>query len=373
MTPQLDPSRQFRSRHALAPASCPKNPRNEESPYNEIFTAGPVMTLSRLLLLVFALTAPLLALQQGHGGEGDMGEQLKSLLRVTDPSTGFILVALGVSFLAGAAHALTPGHGKALVAAYLVGSGGTVRDAVFLGAVVTITHTAAVFVLGVVTIYATQHFLMETIYAWLSVASGLLIVGIGGWLLTSRWKIFRNPNAAHDHGHYHGPFGGHTHGHSHSHSHSEDEHSSGHAADGHTHDHDDAHEHDHSHEPGHTHDDTHSHGHSHAPAVGRKSLLSLGISGGLIPCPEALAVLLISFTLNRLLFGLIILLAFSLGLAAILIAIGVAMVLAGPALKKFSSEGPIMRALPVGSAAIVTLLGVAILYKAASDTGLINF
>ena len=87
----------------------------------------------------------------------------KSLLRVSDPSTGFILVALGVSFLAGAAHALTPGHGKALVAA--CGSGGTVRDAVFLGTVVTITHTAAVCVLGVVTLYATQHFLMETVYA----------------------------------------------------------------------------------------------------------------------------------------------------------------------------------------------------------------
>ena len=313
------------------------------------------MPYPRLLLLVFALTAPLLAWQQGSGGEGDMGEQLKSLLRVTDPSTGFILVALGVSFFAGAAHALTPGHGKALVAAYLVGSGGTVRDAVFLGSVVTITHTAAVFVLGVVTLYATQHFLMETIYAWLSVVSGLLIVGIGAWLLNSRWRAFRNPDAAHDHGHSHGPFGGHTHGHSHSEDH--------HPADGHEHQH--SHEHDHGH--------THSHGHSPPSDTGRKSLLSLGISGGLIPCPEALAVLLISFTLNRLLFGLIILLAFSLGLAAILIAIGVAMVLAGPALQKFSSDGPLVRALPVGSAAIVTLLGAAILYKAASDTGLISF
>ena len=326
-----------------------------------------MMPFSRLLLLVLALTAPLLAWQQGHGGEGDMGEQLKSLLRVSDPSTGFILVALGVSFFAGAAHALTPGHGKALVAAYLVGSGGTVRDAVFLGSVVTITHTAAVFVLGVMTLYATQHFLMETIYAWLSVVSGLLIVGIGVWLLNSRWRAFRNPNAAHDHGHSHGPFGGHTH----SHSHSEDHH----PADGHAHDH--GHEHQHSRERddghGHTHGHTHSHGHSHPPDAGRKSLLSLGISGGLIPCPEALAVLLISFTLNRLLFGLIILLAFSLGLAAILIAIGVGMVLAGPALKKFSNDGPLVRALPVGSAAVVTLLGVAILYKAASDTGLISF
>lgn len=317
------------------------------------------MPFSRLLLLVFALTAPLLAWQQGHGGEGDMGEQLKSLLRVTDPSTGFILVALGVSFLAGAAHALTPGHGKALVAAYLVGSGGTVRDAVFLGAVVTVTHTATVFVLGVVTLYATQHFLMETIYAWLSVASGLLIVGIGAWLLNSRWRAFRNPDAAHGHGHSHGPFGGHTHSHSDSKNH--------HPADGHEHDH--QHPDEHNHEHGHT----HSHGHSPPRDAGRKSLLSLGISGGLIPCPEALAVLLISFTLNRLLFGLIILLAFSLGLAAILIAVGVAMVLAGPALQKFSSDGPLMRALPVGSAAIVTLLGAAILYKAASDTGLLSF
>ena len=321
------------------------------------------MRVSRLLPLVFSLTAPLLAWQQGSGGTGEMGEQLKSLLRVSDPSTGFILVALGVSFLAGAAHALTPGHGKALVAAYLVGSGGTVRDAVFLGTIVTITHTAAVFVLGVVTLYATQHFLMETIYAWLSVASGLLIVGIGAWLLNSRWRIFRNPDAAHEHGHSHGPLGGHTH----SHSHSQDDHRD----EGHSHDHEHHHSHEHDHR--HTHSHPHSHEHSQPPDVGRKSLISLGISGGLIPCPEALAVLLISFTLNRLLFGLIILLAFSLGLAAILIAIGVAMVLAGPALQKFSSDGALVRALPVGSAAVVTLLGVAILYKAASDTGLISF
>ena len=86
----------------------PNNPCEEESPYNEIFIAADTMRFSRLFPLIFALTAPLLAWQQGHGGEGDMGEQLKSLLRVSDPSTGFILVALGVSFLAGAAHALTP-------------------------------------------------------------------------------------------------------------------------------------------------------------------------------------------------------------------------------------------------------------------------
>ena len=100
-------------------------------------------------------------------------------------------------------------------------------------------------------------------------------------------------------------------------------------------------------------------------------MLSLGISGGLVPCPEAMAVLLISFTINRIALGLFILLAFSLGLAAVLIAIGVAMVLAGPTISRWTKDGPLMRALPVGSAAVVTLLGVAILYRTATETGLL--
>jgi ABC-type nickel/cobalt efflux system permease component RcnA len=86
-----------------------------------------------------------------------------------------------------------------------------------------------------------------------------------------------------------------------------------------------------------------------------------------------MVVLLISITINRLLFGIVILTAFSLGLAAILIAIGVAMVLAGPTLRRFTKDGPLLRALPVGSAALVTLLGVAILYSAVNDSGLLRF
>ena len=107
------------------------------------------------------------------------------------------------------------------------------------------------------------------------------------------------------------------------------------------------------------------------PKAGRGSLLSLGISGGLVPCPEALAVLLISFTINRLALGLAILVAFSLGLAAVLIAIGVAMVLAGPALKRLTTDGPWIKVLPVGSALVVTLLGVVILYRTAVDSGML--
>ena len=108
------------------------------------------------------------------------------------------------------------------------------------------------------------------------------------------------------------------------------------------------------------------------PQAGRGSLLSLGISGGLVPCPEAMAVLLIAFNLNRLTFGLIILVAFSFGLAAVLIAIGIAMVLAGPSLNRFAKYSLVTRILPVGSAVLVMLLGVAILFKTASDSGLLT-
>jgi ABC-type nickel/cobalt efflux system permease component RcnA len=107
------------------------------------------------------------------------------------------------------------------------------------------------------------------------------------------------------------------------------------------------------------------------PKAGRGSLLSLGISGGLVPCPEALAVLLISFSINRLLFGLVLLTAFTLGLAAVLIAIGIAMVMAGPAVSKLAKDGPLLRILPVASAAIVTLVGVGILYQSAVIGGLL--
>ena len=327
----------------------------------------------RLVLILAVLATPAAALQASGDADSELGEKLKQLVRAGDSDSGFFLFALGVAFVAGAAHALTPGHGKALVAAYLVGSKGTVWDAVFLGTVVTVTHTATVFVLGLLTLYASQYFLMEQLYAWLSIVSGVLIVGIGGWLLGSRWKFFRYPELAeaHAHSHSHGP-GGHTHSH---HPH-EEGHSHDHS-DGHDHDHEHGHHHGHSHdhddqaEPDHTHSHEHSHSHAHssAPGEGRGRLLSLGISGGLIPCPEALAVLLISFTLNRVVFGLMILAAFSLGLAAILIAIGVAMVLAGPALKRVTKGGPLMRLLPVGSAVVVTLLGVAILAKAVTDAG----
>ncbi|MBI3698767.1 MAG: sulfite exporter TauE/SafE family protein [Acidobacteria bacterium] len=251
---------------------------------------------------------------------------------LTMPGAGpqFLLLTLGVAFFLGAAHGLTPGHGKTIVAAYLVGSRGTVWDAVYLGSVVTLTHTSSVFVLGFLTLFASRYVLMDRIYPWLSVTSGVLVVAMGIWLLRMRWRgIGHHHEHPHDHDHHH-------------------------------------HDHDHPHE--------HAHEHPHpSPGVSRWQLLSLGVSGGLVPCPEALVVLLMAVSVHRLLLGLVILVAFSLGLAAVLISIGVAMILSGPLVSHLAPNGRMMRVLPLASAAVVTVLGAVIVFKAVLDNRLIRF
>jgi nickel/cobalt exporter len=236
--------------------------------------------------------------------------KLEAILGSSSSHPVVLATALGVAFLLGAAHALTPGHGKSIVAAYLVGSRGRVSDAIYLGGVVTLTHTASVFVLGLATLYASEWVSLDRIYPWLALLSGVLVTAIGAWLF---WLRLR----ARGHGHA--------------------------RADG-----------------GHAHD----HSHSHETRPGKASLLSLGISGGLVPCPEALVVLMISISLRRIGLGLAVLVSFSLGLALILISIGIAMVLAAPAMKKVTGESIWIRALPVVSAAVVTVLGVAIVAQA---------
>lgn len=243
---------------------------------------------------------------------------LERLLASAADGAWAMVGALSIAFFLGAAHALTPGHGKTIVAAYLAGTRGRVRDAVYLGATVTITHTASVFVLGLVALYASHRVAPERIFPWLAVVSGVLVTGLGIWLLIRRLS-----------GHHHA-------NHHHHHSHEHD----------HTHNHDHGHDH---------------HHHDEKATLG--TLLSLGISGGLVPCPEALVVLLISVSVGRLAFGLGILVAFSLGLAAILILIGVAMVLAAPMMKRWRGEGRWVRALPVASAAVITVVGVVLLVQ----------
>src|SRR6266581_6049646 len=134
------------------------------------------------------------------------GDRLSEILGHRELPIRLILVGLGVAFLLGALHAMSPGHGKTLVAAYLVGNRGTARHAIFLGAIVTFTHTIGVFLLGIVTLFASNYIVPEKLYPWMGLISGLTIVTIGLNLL--RGRFFTHEHGSH--GHDHGP-GGHTH------------------------------------------------------------------------------------------------------------------------------------------------------------------
>jgi ABC-type nickel/cobalt efflux system permease component RcnA len=193
---------------------------------------------------------------------------------------------------------------------------------------VTFTHTISVFALGFVTLFLSEVVAPETLTPILGAISGLTIVWIGAGLLHRRLKRLRG---AHDHSHHH-----HHHGHTHSHDH-------------HHHDHD----HDHDHGPG---------GHTHIPEgdVTMASLIALGASGGLVPCPSALVLLLSSISLGRTGLGLLLLVAFSLGLAAVLTGIGIAVVYAKQLLpdRDSATRHPAFRLIPVFSAAVILCIGV---------------
>ncbi len=242
-----------------------------------------------------------------HGGGG-----FEALVGRGDLSAGVVLLSLLVAAFWGAAHALTPGHGKALVAGYLVGTRGRPRHAFALGATVTVTHTAGVFALGLVTLLLSQFVVPEQLYPWLTLASGLLVVGVG-------LGVFRHRIRG-GHGH-HGHHGHHHHG---------------------------------DHGPHHDHDD----------ALTSRGILGVGIAAGLLPCPSALVVLLSAIALHRVGFGMALIVAFSLGLAATITGIGLVAVLARRAFSRVRLDGRVVRALPAVSAAVIVLVGLAITAKA---------
>ncbi|MBV9768622.1 MAG: hypothetical protein JOZ32_03540 [Bryobacterales bacterium] len=272
-------------------------------------------------------------------------DALTRLMHQQQLTPWMIAAAIAIAFGLGAAHALTPGHGKTIVAAYLVGSRGTLKHAAFLGAMVTFTHTVSVFLLGLATLFLFQYVVPQKITQVLGAISGLSIIAIGGWML---YKRLRGAGHMHSHEHHHhGPehaHADHDHGHDHSHDHEHHDHAH------HEHSHD--HVHTHSHGPdGHT--------HSHMPdEMSWSGLAALGASGGLVPCESALVLLLTAIALRRVGLGLILLVSFSFGLALVLMAIGVLVIYAKNLLPESSSGNPFFRWMPVASAAVVMLLGV---------------
>jgi ABC-type nickel/cobalt efflux system permease component RcnA len=239
------------------------------------------------------------------------------LIARRDPGPGFVLLALLVALFWGAAHAFSPGHGKAIVAGYLVGTRGRIRDAVLLGLIVTVTHTSGVFALGGVTLLLSAFIVPEELYPWLNLFSALLVVGVGLGILRWRVRAWRERSS---HAHHH-------------------------------------------HDHGHGHDQGHHHAQEHE--TGRRAgLLGIGISAGIIPCPTALVVLLAAISLQRVGYGLLLILAFSVGLAVSVTSIGLLAVLARRTFSRVSLDGTFVRALPAFSAAVVLALGLAMTLRA---------
>ena len=279
------------------------------------------------------LTTPRGDVEQTVTTSNRSGDGFAGVFERAAAGKGILLFLLLAAFAWGAFHAVSPGHGKAMVAAYLVGTRGSARHAVALGGVVTVTHTIGVFALGLVTLALSQYILPQDLYPWLTLTSGLLVlvVGIGVMRSRVRWYRAQRPGAT--------PAGsghGHDHGHDHDHDHDAV------VADG------AAHDHGHSHGPG------GQHHHHHMPdEITWKGLLVMGASAGLIPCPSALVVLLGAIAQHEVGLGLLLIVAFSLGLAATLTGLGLAVVYAARFTERMSFSSRLGAAIPAVSALII--------------------
>jgi nickel/cobalt exporter len=243
--------------------------------------------------------APLRDALAGGASTQASGGLLVGLASRPDLSAGLVALMIAAAIAVGAVHALGPGHGKSLIGAYLVGGGSTLRQAVAVGAAVSVMHTASVLGLGLLVLSAERLFAPERIYPWLGLASGLVALGLGAALLVSRLHaLSERRRHGHDHLHPTGP-------------------------------------------------------------LSRRGLIALAFAGGILPSPSALVVLLGSVSIGRTGLGLVLIAAFSLGLAASLIAVG-AVAIRARDLATGRLPAGLMRLAPVLSAACIALAGVAL-------------
>jgi ABC-type nickel/cobalt efflux system permease component RcnA len=283
-------------------------------------------------------------------------DALPSILRQAPLSPILALVAFMTAVLLGAGHAVTPGHGKTLMAAYLVGTRGTPRHAIGLGLAVSVSHTAGILALAIVILAAESTLPADAVVRLAPLVAAVAIVLIGAWMLAAELRRRRAARrtaalAAHDHD------GSHAHEHEDGHGHT-DGHAEGEA--GHEHRPGDA---GHEHMPGRA--GEHRHGpmsHRHAPASGTtvtwRGLFLLGLAGGLIPSANALLILLGTIAAGRPAWGVVLVGAFGLGMAAVMAAVGLASVYAR------GLAGRLPRRLPVGAASRLVPLGASVLVLA---------
>ena len=284
---------------------------------------------------------------------------LQSLIQTETLQPALLPLILTMSVVIGGLHALTPGHGKAIVAAYLVGTRGRVLDAIILGLIVTITHTSIIIALAILALTASKYILPEQLMPWINITSGFMILGLGLVIFQLRLRNYLrygtsvplpklnyskdSPDTSFMDDEYH------------------DHPNAGSQSDNH--------QPPPSHQPGQR-QIAHSHNgvtHTHIPQDTPTSLWSLtvlGITGGIVPCPDALAILLMAVLLNRILLGLSVIITFSAGLAAVLIIIGIAMIKFRPLMERFTGQGRLTVIwLPLFSAGLITVLGAVMLWR----------
>jgi ABC-type nickel/cobalt efflux system permease component RcnA len=270
---------------------------------------------------------------------GGVGGDIAGLLETRDLSPLVLLTSILVAVALGAGHALTPGHGKTLMGAYLVGTRGRPIHAITLGLSVTVAHTLGIVALAGIVIAFRATLPPEAFNRIAPVASGLIVLAIGGWLVMGQLRLRRT----------------HAHDHDHSHRHGHGEH------DGHNHD--DGHDHDHGNDHGHD----HGHEHGEGPRLTWRSLFVLGLAGGIIPSTNALLILLATIATGRAAYGLVLVVAFGLGMALVLSGVGLALVYARARIERLPGRSAIGRLSPFAPAVasvIVLVLGVVLTTQA---------
>ncbi len=252
-----------------------------------------------------------------------------------------VLITILAAFGLGALHALEPGHGKALLAFTLVGARATFKQAAILAAALTFAHTVAVLLLGLVLFFAAG-FASESLFTWITLISGIAVALIGARALGNALKRAQD-QSQHDRAH-------------HSHAHHD-------------------HEHPHDHEHGHNHEHGHDHGHGHSHAIPGKAPLHFpsavvaAMSGGIAPCPAAIVVLLTALHLHRVGYGLLLIVIFSLGLAAVLTGLGIAVVNGAAWLQRRSGFATVARFAPLVTASVISIIGATMLAQGLADRG----
>ncbi|GAB4577473.1 MAG: hypothetical protein Fur0022_02040 [Anaerolineales bacterium] len=269
--------------------------------------------------LLYVLVAPRFGATSASSDKTPLGGMayafIQNTVQASASSPVFPVLALAAAFVLGSLHALTPGHNKTLVGSYLVGARSRLGHALLIGMVTAFAHTASALVVGTLALSTAGQVASTQYLQWIGLPSGVLTIGLGLWLLR---KSFRS-----------NPF------------------------DAHPHDHEHDHPHDHSIEHGHT----HSHPHSSHDAVTLGGLVTLGLMHGLVPTFDALAIILVALSLQKAALGAGLILAYSLGIGSVLVAVGALVVRAQTALLEHPRFGQAARRAPMLAAVVVIGLG----------------